>query len=115
MNERASSLLFSHAPPPFFFTSHSPLPAVLKPIPYNLKPGRSTTMFHDLVKAFHGSWITTVSDEGALSIPPNLRKRDGQYLGSVFITSTSGDCGRIYSMLTWLSIKEKLDKVTDAN
>ena len=68
-----------------------------------------------ILPAFRGSWITTVSDEGTLSIPQNLRKRAGQYLGSVFITSTTGDSGRIYSMLAWLSIQEKLDKVSDAN
>lgn len=68
-----------------------------------------------LASIFRGSWITTVSDKGALSIPRNLRKRAGGHLGSVFITSVTGDCGRIYSMRTWQTIKEKLDKLSDAN
>lgn len=68
-----------------------------------------------LEKAFRGSWITTVSDDGTLSIPQNLRKRAGEHLKDVFITSRTGESGRIYSMWTWLSIKDKLDKVSDKN
>ena len=68
-----------------------------------------------LGQAFRGSWITTVSDDGTLSIPQNLRKRAGEHLQDVFVTSITGESGRIYSMWTWLSIKDKLDKVSDKN
>ncbi len=62
---------------------------------------------------FRGSYSARIDDKGRLKIPNAFRAivEDHQAAASLYVTSLSGDCVRIYPMSVWLGVEQRLAKM----
>ena len=67
------------------------------------------------MKQFRGSWITRVMDDGSLRIPKRLQKAIGALSAKVYVTSTTGEYGRIYRTEEWERIEQDLAVIPSVN
>lgn len=64
-------------------------------------------------QVFRGSYSARIDDKGRLKIPNAFRAivEDHQAAASLYVTSLSGDCVRIYPMSVWLGVEQRLAKM----
>jgi len=62
-----------------------------------------------------GSWITSITEDGNLCLPKRLRKTIGFLSPQLYVTSTTGEYGRVYPKEAWDTIEEKLARLPSEN